>query len=217
MNRSERILFGGSFDPPHHGHLEILNYIFTNNITKTIDIVPAAVSPFKMEKPPVSANARWDMLEIFCNRLRSNGWGPNCLQLHNIEIKRNPPSWTIETSRTLHKLYPKTSIGILLGADVVADLDKWESIEELWENHTFFIYPRPTVTIKKLRTQIRRLVKLSMHKARMEVLWDAPCSSCSSSVIRKLLQQKDGKIRLKKYLLPGVLDYIYKNDLYATD
>ena len=61
--KADRLLFGGSFDPPHRGHLEILRYVLSQNLASYIDLVPAAISPFKESQPPLgSAEDRLWML-----------------------------------------------------------------------------------------------------------------------------------------------------------
>ncbi|MCR9140652.1 MAG: adenylyltransferase/cytidyltransferase family protein [bacterium] len=61
--RCDRLIFGGSFDPPHRGHLAILRYALCANLAPVIDLVPAAVSPFKTDAPPTSGEDRRRLLE----------------------------------------------------------------------------------------------------------------------------------------------------------
>ena len=213
---TERLIFGGSFDPPHHGHFEILNYLFNKNITNHVDLIPAAVSPFKTEKAPHASQAeRWDMLQLFVKELQGQGLAPQRLHLHDWEFQREAPSWTVDTCRTLRAAYPNVSIGILLGADGLAKLDAWQGIAELWEHHSFFIFPRPGIKAKEIEKQRLALLKSSLHKARLEIMWNAPQFSCSSTTVRKLLQTINGNhARLKNYLLPAVLHYIQEKSLY---
>lgn len=63
MIHCDRLIFGGSFDPPHRGHLAILRYALAENLAPEIDLVPAAVSPFKIDAPPTAGDHRRRLLE----------------------------------------------------------------------------------------------------------------------------------------------------------
>lgn len=115
MQSSKILLFGGTFDPFHNGHYEILKQAQKLiNPTKTIVLVNN-VSPLKMQNRPVSSDHRLIMTKIALAN-------ESDLEVSDFELKSNEPSYSINTIKHFVKLYPNTEFYWLMGADQYKNL-----------------------------------------------------------------------------------------------
>jgi nicotinate-nucleotide adenylyltransferase len=122
----ERVgVFGGSFDPIHLGHLILAEAALEELQLERIIFIPAALSPFKTERPPSASNeSRLAMLrEAIASEAR--------FSVDDRELHREGPSYTIDTVRELLGDYPGVRFIYLIGADNLKDLPRWHEIGEL--------------------------------------------------------------------------------------
>lgn len=124
-------LFGGSFDPPHLGHLEIIRRTLALPEVRRIVVVPAWLNPFKAR----SHAAPEKRLE-WCRRV----FDLPGVVVSDFEIRQQRPVYTVETYRALSREYP---IGYLIvGADNLAELTKWHDFETLNRELTWIVAER---------------------------------------------------------------------------
>ena len=116
-------LFGGSFDPVHYGHLRAAQWALEGFALDEVRLMPAAQSPFK-EPCVARGEDRRAMLEL---ALRDNRY----LRVEDCELRRDPPSYTVDTLRTVTAREPGTRFTLILGSDAASGLDKWRDIEEV--------------------------------------------------------------------------------------
>jgi nicotinate-nucleotide adenylyltransferase len=116
-------IYGGSFDPIHHGHLILAREAREQLDLAMVIFVPAAVSPFK-GAPLASANARLSML-------RAAIAGEEGFTVDECELRRPPPSFTIDTVEDIRAREPDADIYYLVGEDNVAGLPRWHRFEDL--------------------------------------------------------------------------------------
>ena len=116
----ERVgIFGGTFDPVHHGHLLLAEAALEQLDLDRILFIPAALSPFKQDRPPgASPEQRLRMLRL------ATGSEPR-FGVDDRELHREGPSFTLETVRSLLGDYPGVRFLLLVGADNLGDLDRW--------------------------------------------------------------------------------------------
>jgi nicotinate (nicotinamide) nucleotide adenylyltransferase len=139
MSEPKRIaIYGGSFDPPHKGHRNLVIDLLKNHpeINK-ICIVPNRISPFKREKyfSPTECLQLTELnfLDLDLNKIEIL---PN-------EILKNDISYTYETILEVKSIYPGYLIDLILGDDQLDDLLKWKNIEIIFKEVTrFLIYRR---------------------------------------------------------------------------
>ena len=219
--RINRLIFGGSFDPPHLGHLEILRYILKNNPNIEIDLIPAFISPFKQgDVPSASTKDRLCMLEeLICSFEEETALHrkPKQINLLDLELKRGAPSYTSETCRIIRAKYPNQEIGILIGADSLAGLEFWHKIEELLFYHSFWVHLREGFSKEKIEMICSTLCqKFRKYTPRIQIFWNSSIISCSSSDLRHLLLERKGTNvdkEIKRYIIPRVLKYIENRSL----
>jgi nicotinate-nucleotide adenylyltransferase len=129
-------LFGGSFDPVHHGHLLVAQAAREELGLARLFFIPAAQSPFKPASKPSAANERVRLLRL---ALVGKDWCEIDMQ----EIERGGVSYTIDTVRDYSQRFPQAELLYLTGADHVAQLPKWREANELAGLAQFVAIPRP--------------------------------------------------------------------------
>ncbi len=136
----ERIgLFGGSFDPVHHGHMLVAQAACEELALSRLFFIPAAQSPFKPESHPAAAKQRTRLLRLALA-------GQSRYEIDEQEVKRGGISYSIDTVRDYSARFPQAQLFYLIGADHVPQLPKWRQAEELARLVEFVIIPRPGET-----------------------------------------------------------------------
>ncbi|PKN44409.1 MAG: hypothetical protein CVU59_11695, partial [Deltaproteobacteria bacterium HGW-Deltaproteobacteria-17] len=128
-------LFGGSFNPPHAGHAQVVLHLLHAGFDE-VWVVPAFVHPFGKELAPYPQ--RVEML-----RLALSDFGP-MVRVCTVESELPGPSRTIETVEELVRRYPDRSFTLALGEDQSPDLPRWHRIEALRSLVPFFFVGRGT-------------------------------------------------------------------------
>jgi nicotinate-nucleotide adenylyltransferase len=133
-------LFGGSFDPVHHGHLIVGRVAAEILGLDAVRFVPAREQPFKRGLHGASPEQRAAMLELAV--AGSAGFG-----VERAELERPSPSYTVDTLRALHAREPGVRLCLLLGADAAAELQDWHRVEEIPELAAVVVFARPGVRV----------------------------------------------------------------------
>jgi nicotinate-nucleotide adenylyltransferase len=128
-------VFGGTFDPIHHGHLILAREARETLRLDTILFVPAAASPHKMDQAMVPAEIRLEMLQAALDR--EPGFECNVM-----ELQRPPPSFTIDTIETLTRSEPTSKLFYLIGDDNLGRLPTWHRFQELLQMVQFVVLNR---------------------------------------------------------------------------
>ncbi len=191
--------FGGTFDPIHFGHLNLaLSILEAKNLDEVI-FCPANVSPFKGQNPPMAPNEhRREMLLLALGPIEQ-------FSLYEEELNRPPPSYTVDTVRTiLEQEKDKMELFLILGDDSLKNLDQWKNIDELLQ-----LTPPLFGHRVGYKTAFPQKFQAILEKAQVEI----PTLEISATEIRARL--KAGKYC--GHLVPApVLDYIYECHLYET-
>ncbi|MDQ1144963.1 nicotinate-nucleotide adenylyltransferase [Bacillus sp. SORGH_AS 510] len=184
-------ILGGTFDPPHYGHLMIANEVLSVLQLDEIWFMPNQEPPHKKKTSTVKNEDRLRMLELATQ-------GNNAFKIETIELERKGPSYTIDTMKMINAKYPNHQFFFIIGADMIEYLPKWQQIDELIKLVQFVGVHRPSYS----------------HETNYPVLYvEVPGMDVSSSMIRERF--KNGKTI--RYLLPDVvIDYIEENHLYGT-
>ena len=113
-------VFGGSFDPPHNGHLWLAKMILRRKFCEKAVLIPANMHPFA--KKLSSANHRLAMTKLLENEN---------IKVSDIEIRRGNISYSIDTLNELQKLYPQDDFVWIIGEDQIENFTKWKSWKEI--------------------------------------------------------------------------------------
>ena len=117
-------VFGGTFDPPHLGHL-----VTAQDVAEAADLdrvlwVPANRPPHKQEEPLTSGLIRGEMVRAAIR-------GDPVFRFSDVELDRSGVSYTVDTLRWFKREHPDWSLSLLVGADQVADLHGWREPDEI--------------------------------------------------------------------------------------
>lgn len=208
-------VFGGTFDPVHHGHLRVA-WEVAEQLDCELRLLPSAQPPHRAI-PAASAEHRAAMLAL---ALR----GQDRLDLDRRELERSGASYSVDTLRELRaELGPQRPLLFVLGADAFRGLPAWHRWQELTGLAHLVAMTRPRQRLDKLDpvlhaamagrwTGMAERIHAEPH-GRVMVLRVTPLS-ISSSLIRTALAAG----RSPRYLLPqAVLEYIEQTGLYRGE
>ena len=131
-------VFGGSFDPVHHGHLIAALEARRLLGLDEVRLIPAGEQPLKRSRGVASAADRLAMLELAAA-------GVAGLVVDPRECRRPGPSYTIDTLRELREEHPTATLSLLVGADAARDLPGWREVGAIRALATVVILSRPGV------------------------------------------------------------------------
>jgi nicotinate-nucleotide adenylyltransferase len=130
-------IFGGSFNPPHMGHLNSLQTVLKKAGLDQIHVVPAAQNPLKI---PIEGPTPEQRLEM--TKLALQGWGSEFV-VDDQEIKRGGKSFTIDTVKNLRKTVSADDLYLIVGMDKLDELEQWKKSDELIKETNLIITSRP--------------------------------------------------------------------------
>ena len=120
-------VLGGSFNPPHLGHLLIASDAFEALELDRLLIIPAYANPLKGASAPGASPA--DRLEM----VRLAFAGDPRFEVSSMEMERGGLSFTVDTLETLAASYPGAELVLLVGIDSLATMEKWRQPERIRE------------------------------------------------------------------------------------
>ena len=137
-------LYGGSFDPPHLGHMQVVHSALQQLDIDKLIIVPAFVNPFKSgTHAPAELRLKW-LQKIFYDDID--------VEVSDIEVKQNRAVRSIETVEQFADRYEK--IYFIIGADNLASLGKWHRFDELDKLVTWVVATRDKIEVDKEYIQL---------------------------------------------------------------
>ena len=195
-------LFGGSFDPPHVGHLSFALALQEHVGFDQILWIPNAQNPLK-GAPPSSFQDRLEMVSLAIQPIPS-------FKVLDWEGKRPPPSYTIDTVRKLISLFgDETTFSLLLGADQLLTLHLWREREELFTLAPPTIGARGGISLDWKTLPLKAELRDDLRRKFVSI----PELDISSTTIR----DRVGRKKYVGHLLPReVLDYIKEKKLYSS-
>ncbi len=195
-DRSVRLgVFGGTFDPPHVGHVSIARELQESGAVDEILWIPVRFPPHKPANPLTSPEARMEMV-----RAATDGYAFQSVS--DIELLREGPSYTVDTLRALRSERPEATPVLIMGADQFVELAGWHEAEEVVRLADVCVLPRGGVEV-------------TSALPRLNVVWstaDVPRVDVSSSEVRERVREG----RPYRHLVPaGVADIIERENLYV--
>ncbi|MEF3280328.1 MAG: nicotinate (nicotinamide) nucleotide adenylyltransferase [Elusimicrobiota bacterium] len=192
MKNQSILVFGGSFDPPHKCHIQLLKQAVKElNLQKTI-IFPAYLSPFK-DKHISPYKYRKKMISILLSRLRIKA------KIDDFEFKKGRKTYTYEIGKYLVKKYPEGKFFFLLGSDSYNNIKKWKNYDKLKETFHFVVGIREGFPLKRKKNP-----DIVILKKRFK--------NISSTDIRNKLLVSDYRSIDK-----AIKKYIFKKGLYYSN
>ncbi len=151
-------IFGGSFDPPHIGHIKIVQKSLETLPIDKLFIVPTYLNPFKDSfHAPADIRYKW-IKEIFKNSDK--------VEVLDYEIRQKRAVSTIETVKYLYKNYNIDKLYIIIGADNIKKLKQWKDFDTLQKLATFVVAARDGMDIPKNLINLEISANISSTKLR---------------------------------------------------
>jgi nicotinate-nucleotide adenylyltransferase len=197
-------LFGGSFDPPHRGHLAVAEAVRNRFALDRVLLAPAAVQPLKPDGAHASFADRLRMVELLCESAPG-------IEASTIDGPQTggAPNYTINTLDRLRDELPRdTEIFVIVGADAFLGLRQWKDPAALLKQARWIVVSRPGFDLHALET----LQLIPEQLARIETLSDFE-NPVSATEIRERFHDHDTASAL---VPPKVLEYIRAHHLYGT-
>lgn len=210
-------IFGGSFNPPHNGHVNSLTTVQKKMGFDKIHIVPNSQNPLKIPTDAPAAEHRLAMAKA-----AFSSYGP-AFFIDDLELKRGGKSYTIDTVQELLKTYKSSELYLIIGADNFETFSEWKDYKKILELVNIVVTTRPGYEIpedeKELPDYLAPLVAdsdfgtLELKTGRSVEFITLDDLDISSSELRK-------KLRLgrptEKFLPLAVESYIKENNLYRA-
>ncbi|MGI8786875.1 MAG: nicotinate-nucleotide adenylyltransferase [Pyrinomonadaceae bacterium] len=219
--------YGGSFDPPHDGHLTIARRLIEIFALDEFVFIPAFHAPHKKDKKPTSAFHRYAML---CLATASE----SKTKVSTVELDAPEKPFTYETQTKLKNEFANAEIFFVLGADSWAEIDTWREWEKVLTLTNIIVVTRPDYEIgfahitEEIENKIVDLrdsqpsavsrqpqkngERLTANGEQKIYITDAVNMDVSATEIRRKIRACENDWR--KLVLPEVANYIEKYELY---
>jgi len=173
----ERIaVLGGSFDPPHVGHVLLASYVLSVGAFDGVMIVPTHTHAFG--KDMASFAHRMAMSERAFAVL-----DPERCVVSSLETTLPTPSFTVQTLEAIHAQHPSASMRLIVGADILASADKWRAIGRVRALAPFFVIGRAgSEAVSDVHAELIQVSSMEMRrklKAHEDVTSWMPISVCA--------------------------------------
>ena len=200
------VLFGGTFDPVHHGHLIVARAVAEHCGYARITLVPSASPPHKDDAVAPSA----DRLAMLRLAVAAEG----LFDVSDIELCREGPSYTVDTVAAFRqRLGDRAELHLLIGADMLADLPNWRRAAELVGLARIVVAVRPggPGRMEDAACQLRRHFPSEVVEGLLASVLPTPLIDISSTAVRRRVAAG----RSIRFLVPeSVREYIERRGLY---
>ena len=176
-------IFGGTFDPIHHGHLILARDAFEQLDLDRLLFIPAAISPHKLKEQPTAPEIRLEMV-----RAAIEGEPDFCLDA--IELERPAPSYTIDTIEALKTREPEATFTLLIGEDNVAQLPNWHRFADLSRIVQFAVLDRSGLNTTHPYPTIRRHLDISASDIRNRVARGQSIRYLVPPAVEKIIRER---------------------------
>jgi nicotinate-nucleotide adenylyltransferase len=194
-------LFGGSFDPPHHGHLAVATAAADGFDLDKVLFAPVGRQPLKFEGAPTPFADRLAMVALACGQDAR-------FDASDVDAPRpdTTPNYTVDTLARLQEAMPEARLFNLVGADSFLNLRRWREPERLLELTEWIVVSRPGFPLADLSPL--SLTPLQMSRVH---LLQTVHEDVAASNLRERLEAGDS---CADVLSPAVYDYIRLHRLY---
>lgn len=196
-------VLGGSFDPPHLGHLHAARRAREAFALEHVVFVPAARPPHKPGRVLASAEQRLEMLALLlADEPECSVWG--------VELARRGPSYTVETLRELRALVPPPAgLFLILGEDNLPGFARWRAAEEIVALAQPIVVHRGGLEAAAGVGELSTIARTRLAIGRLTT----PALDASSTAIRTSLSRGGPALEL---VPPRLLEYIRAHGLYRA-
>ena len=194
-------IFGGTFDPPHIGHLKLAECALKSLNADKIIFMTAGNPPHKNTENYLSGDIRFEMVKLLIS-------GNKKYIASDFEIKKDGPSYTAHTLSELMVMYPEYELCFIIGLDSFYDLEKWYKPEIIFNKAVIAVSLRGG--IDSALFEERKLYYEEKYNANFEFI-SMPEIDISSSQIRSKIKNGES---VKGLITDSVEKFIIDNSLY---
>ena len=162
-------LFFGSFNPIHHGHLNVARAAIETGKIKEVIFIVSPQNPFKRDVDLLPEQQRLDLVSSVIS-------GEEQMTFSDVEFQLSRPNYTINTLRHLDVSPESNTHTLLMGADIFVQMKNWEGAAEMLSNY-LMIYPRLGWQLPEKSDKI--------------TLLDSPMISISATMIRQKVERQE--------------------------
>lgn len=197
------VVFGGTFNPIHLGHIEIVDKVSNLPFVDKVLLIPSAIPPHKVSDDLACDADRFEMCKLAVGEREK-------VIVSDIELLRGGKSFTIDTLTTLKNSNPDIKLSLVCGGDMIVTFKEWHRFKDILKISDIIAVRRVGIDNKEFDSAVCELVNMG---AVIEVL-NGEISDISSTEIKKHINNID---YLMNFLDKDVYDYIVKNNLYSGD
>ena len=200
--QAETILYFGSFNPVHRGHVAVADAVLESTEAEALWFVVSPQNPFKAGKELAPETDRIEMARIALQSAVHS----DRMAVSDIEFRLPKPNRTIRTLEKLRTEYPGRKFSLLIGSDNAACFNQWIAYQEILERYPVLVYPREGHPVQPGPTTDK-----------CTFLQDVPLLPQAATDIRGLIADngKDTKALVERELPAGVWEYIKMHKLYG--
>lgn len=190
MTKTRTVIFGGSFDPVHVGHLALARAVCERGLADEVWFMVSPQNPHKQDSRLTDENLRLQMVQL---AVQDNPSFKAC----DFEFALPRPSYTVYTLAALEEAYPDREFLLLIGADNLEKFDRWYKADEILARYGIIVYPRGDGNAPQLPEN---------------VVWlPAELYDVSSTAVREAVAAGE---RISGLVTPEVERFIIENELY---
>ena len=195
-------LFGGTFNPPHLGHLRLAELAADEADLDLVIIMPASVPPHKVAPGLASGEDRMALCRrTFCD---------SRFVVSDMELRRDGKSYTVETVRTLQACYPGDRLFLIIGSDMLLSFDQWYRYDEILSLCSLLVLSREAdISPEMLRDYAAERLKLQEGEG-FQILETEPLELSSTMVRDRISKGED----VSDLLAADAYAYIKEKGLY---
>ena len=186
---------GGSFDPPHLGHLKIIQSCFKEFDVNQFILIPTNRSPLKKNIPIATAFHRIQMLKLLINNINKD------IIIDDWEVKRDAPSYSYDTIKHLNIIYPHSHLSMIIGKDQLECFKEWKNYKKILDTVELIVFNRSENNHELIKDIEFRLIS--------DFQVDISSISIRENLSNGKLSQND--------LIPEIYHYIQENELYDSN
>ncbi len=193
---------GGTFNPPHTGHINAARAAMRALGLDKLIFIPDRVPPHKeISEFSPTAEERFEMTRLAALEVHA--------EVSDIELRREGKSYTVDTLDALSEAYPKDELWLIVGTDMFLSIEKWKNPEKLLSMASLAVVPRNDGDMEALSAHADMLCHKYGVKCR---IIDTLAVTISSSDIRPDIRDKN----FRKYIPESVYNYIIEKGLYGV-
>lgn len=215
MPRCIRVWLGGSFDPVHLAHLQMITHVYHElmrafpNVDIIAKLLPTAGSPLKTQ--PTSNQQRLEMLRLAIDDVPF-------LSIDETELQCQPPVYSFHTLSEFKQRYPNDLLIFVLGQDSVEQLDRWYRGFELLSLTNLWVLPRPALG------SLSPNLSQTLHQNALATKDKPPSINIDNRLVpfiihspKDLINQTTNHIYIDKFVVPDIASRDIRAWIYSTE